>query len=335
MGFLLSEAAAMRRVAYMIQTLQASQPQTPVDARLQVAWLRSLFLAASIDGTEPEPLLRLAADLSETSQAPRVRAEAAYRLLMNELMRAPSDRSWDAPLTPAEWDLVDVYLTCYGTSPRAASAVKRLADDAQMRGVAADLRGCRDLVELAFAGHPVGDAFIGKARGLEAIGKSFAPSMRTLDGAPLDWMRLRGRPVVMLLIDIAQTPSADLLIDLANPLHTTGAADYTLVVVQVDVTASRPATSGGIEGISNAERAYEQMASNRRVRLAGGWREPLLEEFDIRTLPTAMVLDRDGVLRNLIRHDGWTMAESIRTALDDLAGPIGVPTPSTNPAPGN
>lgn len=317
LAFLVYESGALRRLALQIQSLQSSRSSDPLDARLQVALLRSLYLAASIDGSEPEPLLRLAIDARNTSDVPRVRAEAAYRVLMADLMRISSKRAWDAPLLPTEWALIDAYLTCYGKTPRAASAVKRVADDASARSNARDLLACRELIDQAANDHPIARTFVGKARGIEAIGAVWTPSLRTLDGQSLNWMGLRGKPTIVILIDISQSPSAELLMELLAP-DSQIATDHHLVILQVDVSAVPHTRTPPPESMSDAARVLANVDASRRVRLSRGWREPLLAEFDIRTLPTAFVLDDVGVLRRVIRHNDWSTAKSIRSALRSL-----------------
>lgn len=315
LGFLVNEAGSLRRLALMIQDLQSGSSNATLDPKLQVALLRSLYLAASIDGKEPEYLLRWAAEVCDSSEVPAVRAEAAYRLLVDRLMRASAESPWDAPLSDAEFDLLDEYLVCYGNTPRAVSAVKRIAEDATMRSDGRDLRACRELVERTAPQHPIGRSFIGKALGAEAVGKPFSPPLRTAIGGDLDWKRLAGRPAIVLLVDAEQTPSFELLTTLLDALEAEQTRRYALVVIQIDVSAAMSrATNVGEAQQSRTDRILARVDSNRLVRLSRGWREPLLAEFDIRSLPTALVLDDAGVLRQMIRHGDWSMAESIQTA---------------------
>ncbi|MCB9856719.1 MAG: hypothetical protein H6818_13645 [Phycisphaerales bacterium] len=331
LGFLVNEAGAFRRLTLMIQDLQATQVNAPLDPKLQVALLRSLYLAASIDGKEPEYLLRWAGEVCDSSDVPAVRAEAAYRILIDDLMQVSANSPWNCPLSELEFDLLDEYLDCFGNTPRAVSAVKRIAEDASMRRDDRDLRACRELVQRTSPQHPIGPSFVGQARGAESVGKPFAPTLRTQAGGELNWSGLSGRPTIVLLVDVEQTPSFELLTELLGESGSGETQRYQLVVVQINVSAERRKVTV-VEGASSArtDHILSRVNSNRLIRLTRGWREPLLTEFDIRTLPTAFVLDSAGLLRQMVRHSDWSMADTIRGAVDrDSIEPA--LTPETNP----
>ncbi|MCA9255476.1 MAG: hypothetical protein KDA33_07550 [Phycisphaerales bacterium] len=328
LGLLVDEAGAFRRLALMIQEIQSEAPDAPLDPKLQVALLRSLYLAASIEGKAPDYLLRWAVEARDTSDLPAVRAEAAYRILIDNLTRRAAGRAWGAPLRKRDFDLLMDYLICYGDTPRAVSAVKRLADDAGLRGEPEDLVACGELVRNTSATHPIGRAFVAEGRAMEAIGRSWAPRLKTESGE-LDWTLLRGRPTIVLFADLNQTPSVELLDSLIASSGNSDAAPQHLVLIQVELSAARRATGAAGDMASRVD-------ARRRVRLTGGWRAPLLAELDIRAIPTVLILDGDGALRRIIRPEGWTMDAVVPAAVAELSGAAAGPadtTTTSQPAP--
>ncbi|HPF40016.1 MAG TPA: hypothetical protein P5081_03710 [Phycisphaerae bacterium] len=324
LGLLVDEAGAFRRLALMIQEIQSDAPDAPLDPKLQVALLRSLYLAASIEGRAPDYLLRWAVEARDTSDLPAVRAEAAYRILIDNLTRRSAGRAWGAPLRKRDFDLLMDYLICYGDTPRAVSAVKRLADDAALRGEPEDLIACGELVRNTSATHPIGRAFVAEGRAMEAIGRTWAPRLKSESG-DLDWTPLRGRPTIVLFADLNQTPSVELFDSLIANAGDSEPAPYSLVLIQVEVSAARKPIGD----------MAARVDARRRVRLTGGWRAPLLAELDIRAIPTVLILDDDGALRRIIRPEGWTMDKVVPAAVAELSGVGETPadTTTSQPAP--
>lgn len=315
MGFLIHEAGAFRRLTSLIESVEADPSAPPLDPRLELAILRTQYLAASIDGIEPAYLMLQTDRAINESKVPRVRAEAAYRVLTSELMRLSSNRAWDDPLLTVEYDLLSAYLDCFGNSPRAASAVKRIADDASARRDAPALRACHGLVDDASPQHPIGAAFDAKAHAMELINRLWAPPLTTIAGSRLDWAKCRGRPTVVLIAAEAQTPSLELRRGLADMQAASVEPAYHLVVIYANVSAS-PSTA-----ITDVDQLKNGLDDRLVVRLQGGWRDPLLVGLDIRSLPTALILDRQGVLRDIVRHNHWRMVESVQTAVAQISSP--------------
>ncbi len=190
--------------------------------------------------------------------------ESRERLLeMTRLFQKthPSDRRIAATLAEVA--------TLFGLKPKTMRALlmesERLTSDPQLRGRVAD-----DLKRLDLLGHPV------------------ALSFTTLDGKPFDVVSYRGKVVWVLFFARWSQPSLDALDTLKNSLAAFPPDSVRVVALSLDVK-------------TEALLAFlKEKAVNWPVGCdAKGWESPLIRSFGINSLPTAWLLDKQGVLRSL------------------------------------
>lgn len=304
LGFIIDEAADLARLADDIESLRAAGDDA-LDPRLALAHLRCRYLAASIDGAPPDALMQAAREAATAPGAPFVRAEAAHRAQIAALSRLASARDWSDPLTPEEVEQLTAYLACHGASQRAVASIKRLAEEAVRLDQPEALAANADRLSAAARRHPLAAALAGRRAALDAIGSPWGPPLRGADGAAVDWSRYRGKPLLVMLAGAGQTPSQRLETALRQRVADADPVPFGLVILRIGFDSHGAAPQ----------------AAGDAVELAGGWRAPVVAEFGIRALPAVLLLDRDGILRQVIRFDDWRIEDRTVASLEALAAP--------------
>lgn len=278
------------RLAVIDDALGASEREE--HDRLLIEKMAVLFELLTLEGRQLDPLEKLATEARSHEPGEGLAAAADYWRLRVGLTRV--DRvTKSQPAAGAALKQVEQYLDAHPQSPYAALLIAEVIEAAysQRDFDAVDRllgRLKRDLPE-----HPSTTALLGGDRLRRAVGEVFAPAMTDVRGAAVDWVSLRGRPILVLYWASWDVASQRVLRQIAAWPGMGGAERASLVTISLDRAAA------------DAEAALAKAGLHATVCCDGkGWQSAAAEAWGIRSLPVALVLDDGGRLRSVVSGVG-------------------------------
>ncbi|MEE8170302.1 MAG: TlpA disulfide reductase family protein [Phycisphaerae bacterium] len=284
-----AEAERREAIITAIDALLTTRPDHPQRDRLAVIRLQNRFLVETLRGNAMPPFETELRAVIAASPAPAVRAEADYWLLRLEMERQrrtpttqPTGRDDARPIRE--------FVRRHPDSPRVPSLVARLADDAYARGDFADVDRLLETLSRHFPEHVVTLGLKARDRLFRARGAVWNPILTSIEGRPMDWQAVRGRPTLMLFWASWDRLSREALLRLdRRRFHNGGDGDaattppaFHLICVSLD---SDPAVAG---------RFFERHAINAPLACDGrGWDGDFVRTWPVHRLPTIFVLDAD------------------------------------------
>jgi|GEM_PF-4830225 len=196
------------------------------------------------------------------------------------------------------------YWQCFGVHDLAVPIGKRLVLRAANEWQLERLERLETEFEANHANHPWTGVVRGQRQSLARMGTTLSISLTSVDGGLIQLPAV-DRQTVLLVIGPTQTPSLDCLNQIGAELPAGYSQDTSIIIAAVAEDASI---------VKNALAEYT-FASATAI-LKRGWQAPLLREYDIRRLPTALLADADGNLVNIVRSNDWS--NEVATAVIDF-----------------
>lgn len=185
------------------------------------------------------------------------------------------------------------YWQCYAAHELALPIGKRLvlraADDWNVER----LERLESDFETHHPRHPWTNVVEGQRQSLTRMGQTLTASLTSVDGGLIKLPAV-DRPTVLLVIGPTQTPSLDCLNQIAAALQAGHANNASLVIAALAQDEST---------VKEALADYDFVAASGILKR--GFQTALLQDYDIRRLPTALLADANGKLVNIVRSNNW------------------------------
>jgi len=275
------------------------------DEALRLELVTLFELATLRDGALDE----LCARVEELLRAPPsadVGEEAAYWAILcrHRAARSATSRPTSAPVGTPDPTLLSLYREYFQTYPRSRYA-PRLADllfaDAARRDDRAALQDVLTQMRTHFADHAVTAALEGQWRRITAVGESFWPALRTLDGREVHRSDYEGHPT-LIIVWAGFDDRACRSVQEVNHLRSTH-AELRVIGVALDETAAQTATAA-------RELGLDWPQCNDEL----GWGGEFVRNWGVAHVPFVFILDRAGRLVGTATEADW--AELARPALE-------------------
>lgn len=257
-------------------------------------WIRQYtetVSAAVQSGAFPEGIRRLESLLttvSQSSDAVELVPYIKFRLLTAGYNRDISQKEADyEKITTQYHDQLKQFVTTYAKSPDAAEAMLQLAIGAEFAGKTDDALQWFSRISSDFPQSDLRPKAVGAKRRLESVGKTIPLSGKTLDGRAFDLASAKGKLVLIHYWATWADPCKPDLATIKSLQAKYGAQGFYPVGVNLDGDAK------------------EAMAHVRQEKLAwpqlyeqGGLDSPLATNLGVLTLPTMILVGKDGRVVN-------------------------------------
>ena len=260
----------------------------------RTAWLRQLAdtVAAAVQaGTYPEGVKRLESLFARLAASPSDKPVAAYvrfRQLSAEYGLSLQVKGADFAKIQTDWlKKLEQYVDDYPQSPDAAEAMLQLAIAQEFAGREEDARKWYGRIVQGFAELPIARKAAGAQARLDSVGKVLPFQGKTTTGETVDLARFRGQVV---LIHYWATWCEPCKVDMAvikDLLDKYGPAGFSAIGVNLDNDAP---TANSF--LSEHRVAWPQVFEE------GGLDSRPAVELGVLTLPTMILIDPDGKVRN-------------------------------------
>lgn len=314
------DAEALAALAARIADYLRNHSADPDRDSLTLARWKAIYLAATLRGESLSELSREIDERLKADPSSELRDEAEYwrlRMAVNQIrakqVRGQSDGAEAVVLMRA-------FVEAHPASPHAVMLSKEVIEALFRRG---DLAGAADSLEVLRRHHPnhaVTRSLVGMRRLLESVGQPWRPALTALDGRPLDWSALDGGPAIVIFWSPTHTPSRRLL-QIVRDFRASEAVRIGVVTIAVHRNAEAVVKVLSELGV-DFPAALEKDA----------WRSKVIDEYGIRTLPTALMLDNEGRLVSIFAPRGWNMRADFEAAARSFLG-IATTQPSSAPGP--
>src|SRR5262245_284947 len=276
---------------------------SPVDDRaLWIKQYAETVSAAIAADAFPEGIRRLQTLLASVSQQPEADELVPYvkfRILTAEYNRdtAQKDADFEKINTKYQQELQQ-FISTYSRSPDAAEAMLQLAIGAEFSGKTDDAINWFGRIASDFPQSPLRPKALGAKRRLESVGKTIPLSGKTLEGKTFDLAASRGKVVLIHYWATWADPCKPDLATIKSLQAKYGSQGFYPVGVNVDNDAKDAAGYVRQEKLSWPQ-LYE----------AGGLDSPLAEGLGVLTLPTMILVGKDGRVLNRAVNAGELDAE--------------------------
>jgi thioredoxin-like negative regulator of GroEL len=297
------EADQPRLNAQRADLLDKIIPASPAEER--TTWIRSYAetVAAAIQsGAFPEGIRRLEsllATVSKTSDAAELVPYIKFRLLTAEYNRDVSQKEADyEKITSKYHDELKTFVSTYAKSPDAAEAMLQLAIGAEFAGKTDDALDWFTRISTDFPQSDLGPKAVGAKRRLESVGKAIPLVGKTLDGKAFNLAAAKGKVVLIHYWATWADPCKPDLATIKSLQAKYGGQGFYPVGVNLDGEA-KDATNYVRQEKLAWPQLYEQ----------GGLDSPLATNLGVLTLPTMILVGKDGRVVNRNVNAGELDAE--------------------------
>lgn len=278
-----------RRADLVEQLIESSGNRTERDT-----WTRQLVDTLSVavqSSVYPKGLVRLkkiARELPEREQS--LKSYADYQAISSEYVVRQTPTADFAKVQ--EWYLESLsgFVERYPTTPEAAQAWLQLALSKEFEDKEREALGFYKKVASAFPRTDAGEKAAGAVRRLESVGQRIELQGTTIDGEPFKLSDLRGKPVILHYWATWCEPCKQDMKLLRRLQASYQKAGLQLVGVNVDVT--RVLATGYLK---ETPLTWTQLFDDGGLESS-----PLAKAFGVQTLPTMMLVDKDG---KVVRHN--------------------------------
>jgi hypothetical protein len=252
-------------------------------------------------GNFPDGIRRLQTLLTSVAQQPGGEALSPYikfRLLTAQYNYdiGQKDANYEKVTGKYQDDLKD-FVSTYAKSPDAAEAMLQLAINAEFSGKTEDAIGWYTRITTDFPKDDLAPKAIGAKRRLESVGKVIPLTGKTLDGQAFDLTKVKGK---IVLVHYWATWADTGLPDLATIKTLLGkyGKDFYAVGVNLDNNSKE-----AIEYVRKEKLSWPQLYEQ------GGMDSPLATNLGVLTLPTMILVGKDGRVINRNINAGELDAE--------------------------
>jgi hypothetical protein len=154
-------------------------------------------------------------------------------------------------------------------------------------------------------------AVLGQDRLRRALGETWAPLLRSADGAPVDWRGLNDRPVLVVFWASWDTASRRLLSELNDYNTFRNQQRPQLMLVSLDENAESASAALARHSIAAID-----------AREPHGWAAPTANDWGIRILPAVLVLDKEGRLRHFAQGPSRRLLSDVEKTWRGLGGTL-------------
>ncbi len=281
--------------AELLQRLARSAP-APAD---RIQWMQQLADTVSVavqNGEFPGglALLEQLAEKLEKSNEEQLTAYVKFRLMTTRYNQQLQDPKADFAKVQSRWlEQLKKYVKQYPDSPDTAEALLQLGIAEEFAGNEKDAKDWYDQVVRRFPQAPAAAKAKGAIRRLDSVGKVLQLAGTTVQGRPLDLRRYRGRVVLLHYWATWCQPCVQDMKTIAQLYAKYGQQGFMPVGVCLD----------------HSKTEVQRFVSRERIlwpqlHEAGGLDGPLANQLGVLTLPTMMLLDRQGRVVNRAIHAG-------------------------------
>ena len=289
------KAALHEQRAGLLQRLAQAAP-TPADRTQWIQQLADTVSVAVQSGEFPQGLSMLEALVQklEKQQQEQLVAYVKFRLMTtryNQQLQAPKA---DFAKVQARWlEQLKEYVKQYPDCPDTAEALLQLGIAEEFAGNEKEAKGWYSQVVKRFPQAPAAAKARGAIRRLDSVGKVLSLSGTTVQGRRLDLQRYRGRVVLLHYWATWCQPCVQDMKTIAQLYAKYGQQGFLPVGVCLD---------------HSRDEARRFIAQQRilwpQLHESGGLDGPLANQLGVLTLPTMLLLDRQGRVVNRAIHAG-------------------------------
>lgn len=257
--------------------------------RLLIEKMSALFELLALEGRPLDPLDRLASEARSHDPGEALAAAADYWRLRISLLRRDL-RTASQPATGWALSLVEQYLNSHPRSPYVAALVADVIESAYAEKNLAAVDRLLDRLKRDLPDHPTTEALLGADRLRRSIGRPMTVALKDTQGRPVDWDGLRGHPTLVLIWAAWDAASMRTLRQIAAwPSFRDPNGAALVVAVSLDRQSA------------DAEATLKELGLRAIVCCDGkSWRSEYVEDWGIRSLPVALILDGSGRLRSVV-----------------------------------
>ncbi|MCZ6699664.1 MAG: TlpA disulfide reductase family protein [Planctomycetota bacterium] len=287
------DAERHEQVIRQIEQFLERFPNTPARERLEKAKLRSVFLLSTIRGQTFDRLRSEAARVHAGKPSDSLEHEAEYWKLRVDLSLAPPASAKEGVVTTQRVDegtnAVADHVMRFASSMDSVRLIVQLIRDAHTRRDLTAAERWLDMLDAAHDRHVSTNALRGRHLLNRALGNVWTPTFENLDGRSVDLQAYRGAITVIIFWAPRYTPAMKLLGRVRDFQNRSAAGALQVVAVAIDTDIGR------------VEEAVRGLGVDWPIVCDGqGWASPWAEDFGIRGLPTALLVDRQGILTQVI-----------------------------------
>lgn len=264
----------------------------PADDR--ALWVRQYtetVSAAVQSGAFPEGIRRLEtllATVSKSSDAAELVPYIKFRLLTSEYNRDISQKEADyEKITTQYHDQLKQFVSTYSKSPDAAEAMLQLAIGAEFAGKTDDALDWFTRISSEFPQSDLRPKAVGAKRRLESVGKPIPLTGKTLDGRSFDLASAKGKVVLIHYWATWADPCKPDLATIKSLQAKYGAQGFYPVGINLDGEAK-----DAMGYVRQEKLAWPQLYEQ------GGLDSPLATNLGVLTLPTMILVGKDGRVLN-------------------------------------
>ena len=292
------DAARLNRIAQKFNDVEFASPTLRQDYAFREAQIDARRLALTLTSGSDETL-RATVDRMLIANPDYDIAALGERTRLYLDESDEIEARWSSPIGFGLREREEDYWRCFAEHPLALPIGKRLTLRAAAEGNIQQLRELELGLESSHADHPWSIVAQGQRQALEQFGKPFHASLPSMTGGLIQLPAV-GKRTVLLVIGPMQTPSLECLDRIAVRLETTDNRETSIVIAALS------------ESVSDTQRALSTYAfPSAFAILRREWQTPLLRQYDIRRLPTAMLFDQNGAMVEIVRASDWEFEVSV------------------------
>lgn len=320
------EAAALLDLAERIGRHLDARPDEPQRERLMLAKLNALYIGGMLRGEGLERIDAEIATLDSAALSGTIREVVDYWRFRDRLNRLRARQALGQADSDEAIALIRAFVDANPGSTHAVAMIEKVIDACYAGN---DLPAAEAYLDLLVQHHPrhvATAALVGRHRLRSAIGTEFRPSLFTLDGAPIDWTKARGRPVFIVFWSPTHGPSTRMIEHLKTFRLREGTDRFSVVTIALHRNSS--IVRDKLAALDAAPPA--DIASWTHGHEPAEWRSAVADEYGIRALPLVLLIDENGILRELFEPRGWQMRRDFEESmLKKALAPMGPqPAPS-------
>lgn len=306
---MLNEAETMQYVVDRISRFIERHPGDPARPQLEIARMRAQYLGACLSGQRPRQFYDEARRLAAQAASPDVRETAEYWQLRDELDRLHARQARGDDTQHLQLERMSSFVDAHPHSPLSVPLLATIYDHGVRAGDSAAIDRSLTLLRNHHPRHVTTTTIEGRERLRRNIGHRWQPALIRLDASTFDWHGTLREVTLVVFWAPGHAPSVDVLRRLGELRRDAPVGRLALATISI----------GG-----DADRAREALAEFGLEATAAiekeGWKSPLTLEYGIRTLPTLLVLDAEGVLKRVVEQEDWTLAARLPEMLAEWLG---------------
>lgn len=288
------DAERHERVIRRIEQFLERYPNTPARERLEKAKLRSVFLLSTIRGQTFDRLRSEAARVLAGNPSDSLKQEAEYWKLRVDISLAPPAPSAKESVVTTQrvvegTNAVADYVMRFASAMDTVRLVEQLIREAHVgRDMTAAGRWL-DTLDATHDRHVSTNALRGRHLLNRALGSVWTPAIETIDGRKVDLQAYRGAITLIVFWAPRHTPALELMERVRDFQNKSSPGAMHVVAVAIDTEVGR------------VEEAMRRLGVDWPTVCDGkGWASPWTEDFGIRGLPTILIVDRLGILTQVV-----------------------------------